>query len=159
MPTLKEVAADFLAQKRIAITGVSRHPRGHGSNVVYQRLRGLGYQVYAVNPNTETVEGDPCYRDLASIPGGVDAVVIGTRAETAQATVEECARLGILRVWMHRSMGPGCVSPSAAAWGRDRGISVIEGGCPLMYGRAADVGHKVMRFVCALAGTVPRRVA
>jgi predicted CoA-binding protein len=159
MRNIKEVAADFLAQKRIAVTGVSRHPRGHGSNVVYQRLRDLGYQVFAVNPNADTVEGDRCYRDLGSIPGGVDAVVIGTRAATAQATIEECARLGILRVWMHRSMGPGSVSRSAAARGRERGIGVIEGGCPLMYGPSADVGHKVMRFVCSLAGTVPRRVA
>jgi len=29
--------------------------------VVYQRLRQRGYQVFAVNPNADHVEGDPCY--------------------------------------------------------------------------------------------------
>jgi predicted CoA-binding protein len=75
MPTIKEAASEFLANSRVAITGVSREAKGHGSNVVYQRLRARGYEVFAVNPNAEEVEGDPCYRDLRSIPGGVEAVV------------------------------------------------------------------------------------
>jgi uncharacterized protein len=80
MPTVKQAASEFLANKRIAVTGVSRNPKGgHGSNIVYQRLRQRGYEVVAVNPNADTVEGDRCYHDLGSIPGGVDAVVIGTR--------------------------------------------------------------------------------
>src|SRR3974390_1953353 len=111
--TIKEAASAFLAKKRIAVTGVSRHPQGHGSNVVYQRLRERGYKVFAVNPNTDEVEGDRCYKDLKSIPGGVDAVVIGTRPEVAESTMRECAELGIKHVWMHR--GPGAGSVSAAA--------------------------------------------
>ena len=45
-------------------------------------------------------------RDLNSIPGGVDAVVIGTRPETADQTMRECAELGIEHVWMHRGPAP-----------------------------------------------------
>jgi CoA binding domain len=78
MPPIKDAAAEFLANKRVAVTGVSREAKGHGSNVVYQRLRQRGYEVFAVNPNADEVEGDPCYQDLRSIRGGVDAVVIGT---------------------------------------------------------------------------------
>ena len=69
MPTIKEAAAEFLESKRVAVTGVSREPKGHGGNVVYQRLRDRGYEVFAVNPNADEVEGDPCFHDLASIPG------------------------------------------------------------------------------------------
>jgi cation transport ATPase len=54
---------------------------------VYKRLRERGYEVFAVSPNADQVEGDPCYPDLRSIPGGVEAVVIGTRPETAEATL------------------------------------------------------------------------
>jgi predicted CoA-binding protein len=72
MPTIKEAASDFLANKRVAVTGVSREANGHGGNVVYQRLRDRGYEVFAVNPNADEVEGDPSYHDLRSIPGGVD---------------------------------------------------------------------------------------
>jgi hypothetical protein len=159
MPTTKEAAAEFLSRKRIAVTGVSQKPRGHGSNVVYQRLRERGYEVFAVNPNADRVEGDRCYHDLKSIPGGVEAVVIGTRPDAAEATVRECADLGVKHVWMHRSIGPGSVSAAATAWGREHGIRVIDGGCPLMFGPTADPGHRVMCWLLTLTGKVPRQVA
>lgn len=154
---IKETASEFLANKRIAVTGVSRKPEGHGSNVVYQRLRERGYDVFAVNPNADQVEGDKCYHDLKSIPGGVGAVVIGTRPETAEATMRECAELGIKLVWMHRSIGGGSVSATAASYGRQQGITVIPGGCPLMFEPVSDGGHRAMRFVFTLTGAVPRQ--
>ncbi len=158
MTTIKDAATQFLAKKRIAVTGVSRNPENHGSNVVYQRLRERGYEVFAVNPNAETVEGDPAFPDLASIPGGVDAVVIGTRPETAQTTMNECVELGIGHVWMHRLFGTGSVSDTAAEYGREHGVEVIDGGCPLMFDPTADPGHKVMRWMFTLTGKVPTRV-
>jgi uncharacterized protein len=156
--TIRDAATEFLANRRIAVTGVSRKAEGHGANVVYQRLRQRGYQVFAVNPNADEVEGDPAYHDLRSVPGGVEAVVIGTRPETADATMRECAEMGIKHVWMHRAFGGGSVSAAAAEYGRERGIEVIDGGCPLMFEPTADGAHKAMRFVCTLTGAVPRRV-
>lgn len=158
MKPIKEAAAEFLANKRIAVTGVSRNPQGHGSNVVYQRLRARGYDVFAVNPSADQVEGDKSYHDLKSIPGGVEAVVIGTRPEKADGTMRECVELGIKHVWMHRSVGGGSVSAAATAYGRQQGISVIPGGCPLMFEPVSDGGHKAMRFVFTLTGAVPRQV-
>ena len=107
MSRVKEAAQEFLSHKRVAVTGVSRSPKDHGSNVVYKRLRDRGYEVFAVNPNAESVEGDVCYDNLHSIPGGVDWVVIATRPETAEKTVHECVELGIDRV--------GCTVPSGPA--------------------------------------------
>ncbi len=156
MLTVKEAALEFLAHQRIAVTGVSRNGKDHGANVVYQRLRDRGYQVYAINPNTDRVEGDPCYHDLKSVPGGVEAVVIGTRPETAEATMRECVELGIKHVWMHRLFGAGSVSAAATEYGRQHGVTVIDGGCPLMFGPTADTGHKVMRHL--FTRSVPRRV-
>jgi uncharacterized protein len=158
MVTVKQAASEFLAHKRIAVTGVSRNPQGHGSNAVYQRLRDRGYEVFAINPNADEVEGDVCYHDLKSVPGGVEAVVIGTRPETAEATMRECAALGIRYVWMHRSFGAGSVSDAATTYGRQHGITVIDGGCPLMFNPTADVGHKAMRMVMTRTGKVPRQV-
>ncbi|MGB7962234.1 MAG: CoA-binding protein, partial [Propionicimonas sp.] len=71
MTATKDAAAEFLKLRRIAVTGVSAKPQGHGSNIVYARLRERGYEVFAVNPNSPTVEGDSTYPDLHSIPGGV----------------------------------------------------------------------------------------
>ena len=158
MAKIKEAASEFLANKRVAVTGVSRHPKNHGSNVVYKRLRERGYEVFAVNPNAEQVEGDRCYHDLRSIPDGVDAVVIATRPEIAEETMRECAELGINHVWMHRGPGAGSVSKPAAGYGRQHGIAVIDGGCPCMFGQTADFGHKAMRLMLTMSGNVPKEV-
>jgi uncharacterized protein len=158
MQKIKEAASEFLANKRVAVTGVSRHPKDHGSNVVYKRLRERGYEVFAINPNAEHVEGDQCYHDLRSVPDGVDAVVIATRPEIAEETMRECADLGIKHVWMHRGPGAGSVSKPAAAYGRRQGIAVIDGGCPCMFGQTSDFGHKAMRVMLTMSGNVPKEV-
>ena len=158
MVAVKDAAADFLAHKRIAVTGVSRTPASHGSNAVYKRLRDRGYEVFAVNPNADEVEGDRCYHDLRDIPGGVEAVVIATRPERAEETMHECAELGIKHAWMHRAFGAGSVCDEATVYGREHGITVIDGGCPLMFEPAADFGHKMMRFVFTRKGKVPKSV-
>ena len=67
MQRINEAAAAFLASKPVAVTGMFRTPKTHGSNNVYRRLRERGYQVFAVNPNTAKVGGDRSYPDLASI--------------------------------------------------------------------------------------------
>jgi predicted CoA-binding protein len=156
MQNIKEAAAAFLANKRVAVTGVSRRPKNHGSNTVYKRLRDRGYEVFAVNPNAREAEGDPCYPDLKSIPGGIQAVLIGTRPARAVDTMRECVELGIKYVWMHRGPGAGSVSVEATSYGREHGITVIDGGCPCMFGPTADFGHKIMRLV--YAGHVPKQV-
>jgi uncharacterized protein len=147
MLTMQEAATAFLAQKRIAVTGVSRTAKDHGANTVFKRLRDRGYEVFAVNPNADEVEGARSYHDLTSIPGGVDAVVIATAPDKAEGTMRECDELGVKHVWMHRSYGAGSVSDAATAYGRERGITVIDGGCPLMFEPTADFGHKVMRVI------------
>jgi len=156
MTTMQEAASEFLASKRIAVTGVSRKAKNHGANVVFNRLRDRGYEVFAVNPNTDEVEGTTSYHDLTSVPGGVDAVVIATAAHRAEGTMRECDELGIKHVWMHRSYGAGSVDDAATAYGRAHGITVIDGGCPLMFAPTADFGHKVMRAI--YRSHVPKRV-
>jgi predicted CoA-binding protein len=158
MTRTKDAADEFLACTRVAVTGVSANPKGHGSNAVYLRMRERGYQVFAVNPNAATVEGDATYPDLRSIPGGVEAVVIGTRPDRAEATMREAIDLGIKRVWMHRAFGAGSVSDSATALGRANGVTVIDGGCPLMFGPTADGGHRFMCRMLTMTGKVPRTV-
>lgn len=161
MLSMKEATSDFLAHKRVAVTGVSRRgAQAHGANLIYQRLRDRGYQVFAVNPNADEVEGDHCYHDLKSIPGSVDGVVIATRPEVADSTVQECEELGIKRVWMHQPpFGPGSASATAAEYGRQHGMTVIDGGCPCMFSPTADPGHKVLKLMGRVNGKVPRRIA
>ena len=156
MATLKQAADEFLAHRRIAVAGVSRTDSGHGANVVYKGLRKAGYEVFAVNPNAQEVDGDPCYSDLKSIPGGVDAVVVGTAPSDSAAIVRDCAELNIRRVWLHRAFGGSSVSDEAADLCRQNGITVIAGACPMMFLPGADFGHRCMRWVLNLTGGLPK---
>jgi len=148
---------DFLAQKRIAVAGVSRDNRGHPSaNLIYHRLKDTGHDVFAVNPNMSMFEGDRCYPDLKSIPGGVDGVVIITKPETTERIVRDADQASVRRVWMHQSMSGGSsISPAAIEYCRAHDIGVIEGGCPMMFGDGVDFGHACMRWVMKLTGKLP----
>ena len=155
--TLDSKVHDFLAQKRIAVAGVSRnggkHPAG---NLIYHRLKTTGHEVFAVNPHMQTFEGDRCYPDLRSIPGGVDGVVIITRPEVTERIVHDCVDAGVRRVWMHQSLGKGTsVSPTAIEYCRSHDVSVIAGACPMMYGDGVDVGHTCMRWFLRITGGLP----
>ena len=156
--TLAAKVADFLAQQRIAVAGVSRdksqHPAG---NLIFHKLKQRGQQVFPVNPNLDSFEGERCYPDLQSIPGGVDGVVIITRPETTERIVRDCTTAGVRRVWMHQSIAKGSsVSPEAVEYCRQHDISVIAGACPMMYGAGVDFGHRCMRWMLGLTGGLPR---
>jgi predicted CoA-binding protein len=155
MTTLRQAADDFLAQKRIAVAGVSRDGK-QPANLIYRRLRSTGHEVFAVNPNATAVEGDPCYAAVKDIPGGVDGVVVVTTPEAAEDVVADCAEAGVPRVWLHRGMGPGSSSEAAVGYCVEHGISVIPGGCPCMFGSTSDPGHRCMRVMLKVAGKLPR---
>ena len=148
---------EFLAQKRIAVAGVSRDESRHpAANLIYRRLKKTGHEVLAVNPNLQRFDGDRCYPDLRSNPGGVDGVVIVTRPETTEKIVRDCSDTGVRRVWMHQSMGQGSsVSPVAVEYCRRHDIHVTSGACPMMYGPGADFGHTCMRWILKLSGGLP----
>jgi uncharacterized protein len=158
MTTLETKVNDFLAQKRIAVVGVSRDDRQHpAANLIYRRLKKTGHDVFAVNPSLQTLDGDPCFPDLRSIPGGVDGAVIVTRPEITERIVRDCGEAGVPRVWMHQSMARGSsVSPNAVEYCRQHGISVIAGACPMMFGRGVDLGHTCMRLFMKLTGGLPK---
>jgi uncharacterized protein len=155
--TLDMKVNDFLAQKRIAVAGVSRNDSHHPSaNLIYRRLKNTGHEMFAVNPNLQTFEGDRCYPNVQSIPGGVDGMVIVTRPEIAERIVRDCGDAGVRRVWMHQSFAKGSsVSQGAVEYCRQHDITVIAGACPMMYGPGVDVGHTCMRWILKLTGGLP----
>jgi predicted CoA-binding protein len=155
--TLEAKVQDFLDQKRIAVAGVSRNKSAHPvGNLIYDRLKKTGHDVFAVNPNMASFEGDRCFPDLQSIPGGVDGVVIITRPETTAKIVRNCREAGVRRVWMHRSTAKGSsVSEEAVEYCRQQDISVIAGACPMMFGPDVDFPHACLRLFLKVSGSMP----
>jgi len=142
---------DFLAQKKIAVVGVSNQ-RDTGCNSNYLKFKNAGYQVYAVNPHISTYDGATCYPDLKSIPEKPDAVFILSNPKVTEMIVRQCVELGIKHVWMHCMMGtkPGLaagmtsVSRAAVEMCKANGIAVIPGTCPNQF-LQPDPFHGVMR--------------
>ena len=153
MSKIDALVQDFLAQKKIAIVGVS-DKRETGCNLAYRKFKQAGYTVSAVNPRLTAFEGDPCYPDLKSIPEKPEAVFILTNPKVAEKVVQQCVDLGIQHVWMHCLMGtkPGMaanmtsVSPEAVRLCRENGITVIPGSCPNQFLKP-DFGHVLMRLI------------
>jgi len=158
MSKIDTLVQDFLAQKKIAVVGVSDE-RETGCNLAYRKFKDTGYDVSAVNPRLTSFEGDPCYPDLQSIPEKPDAVFILTNPEITEQVVQQCVDLGIPRVWMHCLMGtkPGLaasmtsVSPDAVRMCQENGIDVIPGACPNQYLKP-DFGHALMRVMFRTLG-------
>lgn len=158
MNKLDTLVQDFLAQKKVAIVGVS-DKRETGCNDTYKKFKESGYQVYAVNPRISTYKDQACYADLKSIPEKVDAVFILASPKVTEQIVQECVDLGVQHVWMHCMMGtkPGLaagmtsVSQSAVEMCKANGIAVIPGACPNQFLKP-DVGHSIMRGMWRLLG-------
>jgi predicted CoA-binding protein len=157
MPTHQEAAEEFLSHKRIAVAGVSRNGGTHAGNGIYTRLRDVGYEVFAVNPNADTVMGEPCYRSLGDIPGGVDGVVIATNPRDSLSVAQEAHALGISRVWFHKNVGTTSYSREAHDYCRANGITALVS-CPLWYGQCSDGFHRVFGSFCRTFGRVPKEV-
>ena len=157
MSHLDQAAREFLTLGRVAVVGVSRSG-DQPANLIYRKLKTGDRQVFAVNPNAKTVEGDACFPDIASIPDGVDGAVIATHPDIASAVVDECAAAGIRQIWLHRSFGPGSVSVEAVERCRQLGLRAIPGACPMMYCEPVDPGHKCIRFLARITGKLPRPV-
>lgn len=158
MAKLDTLVRDFLAQKRIAVVGVS-DKRETGCNLAYRKFKEAGYTVSAVNPHLASFGGDPCYPDLKSVPEKPEAVFILANPGVSEQVVRECVDLGIQHVWMHCILGtkPGLaagmtsVSAEAVRLCRENGIAVIPGACPNQFLKP-DFGHAAMRVMFGAFG-------
>lgn len=146
---------DFLAQKRIAIVGVSREPRSFSAQLFAEFSR-RGYDVVPVNPGAPEVLGRPCFPRVQDIQPAPDAALLMTSPAATEAVVRDCAQAGIRRVWMYRAAGAGAVSPAAIEFCRQQGIAVVPGECPYMFLPQAGALHRIHGLLRKLTGHYPR---
>lgn len=146
----KKVVENFLAQKKIAVVGVSRTKTKFG-NTIYKELKQKGYNVYAVNPHTSTFDDDPCYTNLLSLPEKVDAVIICIPPAQTEAVVEQAKEAGIYKVWMQQ----GSQSEAAEKFCKENGIDYISNECILMFAQPTAFIHRAHRWVWGVLGKLP----
>lgn len=154
MSGIDTLAADFLSQQTFAIAGISRSGDNPGT-LIMKKLIQSGKTVYPVNPLAETIDGKRAYPSISQIDELVDVAVVTTHPDAALSVVEDCQAAGVSRIWIHRSFGQGSFSPEAVEQCHAAGITVIAGGCPMMFCPPVDFGHRCMRWMLAVAGKMP----
>ncbi len=157
MTTFKEAAEHFLALNTIAVAGVSSTKKD-AANYIFEKLQKSGYQVFAINPRVDEIDGHPCYPSLSALPEKPEGVVIGTSPKVTLQIVQECAALGIKNVWIHKSLDNGSYSEEAEKYCKENGIRLIPGGCPMMFCQPVDFAHKCIKWVLGTMGKLPKNI-
>jgi uncharacterized protein len=140
-------AEEFLTHRRLAVIGAS-DTAGNFAATVYDELRKRDHDPVAVNPGATTVHGDPCYPDLASVPGPVEGAIVMVGHERAADVVRDCVAAGVPRVWLFRGIGgTGAGSEEALAVAHEHELEVVAGACPLMFLEPVGWIHRVHRGV------------
>lgn len=141
----------FLSARKLAIIGASRNPKKFGRQV-YDALKKKGFTVYGVNPNTEDLDGDPCYRDIASLPAEVDRVFIVTPPEKTADNVRMALDKGIRNIWIQQRAD----SSEALDLLKDKDVNLIHNQCILMYAGPVTGPHAFHRFINKVFGKYPK---
>ncbi|HNS06461.1 MAG TPA: CoA-binding protein [Anaerolineaceae bacterium] len=151
MQNTRESIEKFLQLKKISVVGVSRNKDKFG-NMLYRELKNSGYQVMAVNPNADMVEGDRCYAGLGALPVKPEGVVVVVTPAEALQVVEEAAGLGITHIWLQ----PGASSRETDQKCEELNLNWISGECLFMYLEPVKSVHAFHRFIRRLLGRMPK---
>ena len=145
---------DFLAQKRLAIVGVS-HESKEFSNELFREFRRRGYDAVPVNPKMQVVEGQRCYARVQEIQPPVEGALLLLPAGAVDQVVRDCGEAGIRRVWLYHGTGTDASTESAVKFCKLHGIAVIAGYCPYMFLPNAQVFHRMHGFAERIMGKYP----
>ena len=148
--TSEKLVDEFLAQKKIAVIGVSRKKTKFG-NAIYRELKQKGYNVFPINPNMTAFEYDTCYPNLLSLPESVDAVVINVPPEQTIKVLREADQAGIRKVWLQQ----GSQSEGAIKFCEENGIECVANECILMFAQPSAFIHRAHKWVWGVLGKLP----
>jgi len=153
-----EAIEDFLAQKRIAMAGISRDPKSF-SVQLFEELCRRGYDMVPVNPNAAELNGRRCFPRIQDIQPPVEGVLLMTSPAGTEKVVHDCAEAGIRQVWMYRATGEGAVSEKAVTFCQEHGMHVVPGECPFMFLPDTAGFHRFHGFIRKITGRYPRRAS
>ena len=151
MMTTKAAVSDFVAQRALAVVGVSRSREKFG-NMAFRELKAKGYRVLPVNRNVDSIEGERCYPSLKELPEPVGGVLVVVPPAETVKVVQDAVEAGIQRVWLQR----GAESEAAIRTCEQHGVSVVSGECILMFAEPTGFGHRMHRWMRKLFGKLPR---
>jgi len=114
----------------------------------YRKLKKLGKTVYAVDPSTDSIDGDKAYANLAALPNPVDGLIVEVPKAETKDWVAAAADAGIKDVWVHMAHD----TPEAVALAKDKGINLRTGTCAVMYLNPGLSYHSIHKLIMKATG-------
>ena len=148
--TSKESVANFLSSKNLAVVGVSRKSSKFG-NIIYKELKKKGVNVFGVNPNMGSIEGDQCYKNLLGLKGKIDGVINVVSPNQTLEVVKQANEIGVKNIWMQQ----GSESEEAINFCKENGINEIHKECILMFAEPVKSIHSFHKWIWKIAGKLP----
>lgn len=117
-----------------AVVGATDQPGKYGG-IVYRDLKRKGFEVYAVNPYRETVDGDPSWPKVSDIPATPTMAVFVVPAKRGLEVLADIAQAGVNRIWLQ----PGASSPELIDALEAGGFDYVAEDCVMVKTRAKKV--------------------
>jgi len=114
----------------VAVVGATDDPGKYGF-VIYRDLKRKGFEVLAVNPNRDTVDGNPAYDGLSDLPMKPTIVNFVVPAHVTLAVLGEAKKLGYRNVWIQ----PGAESPEVMAYLGGSDFNYLANACIMVQSR------------------------
>lgn len=147
--TSNQSIQDFLAQKKIAVAGVSRKKSKFG-NALYNELKKKGYDVVPINPNLESYDDNKCYHSVLSLPDDVTGLVINTKTDVSKKLLKQATEKGIHHIWLQQ----GSADKNLLANLPNGNTNVVSGQCLLMFTNGEGV-HGFHKWIKKTFGNYP----
>ncbi len=119
----------------VAVVGATDDPSKYGS-VIYRDLKSKGFEVYAVNPHRETVDGDPAYPSLAELPDKPTIVNVVVPPHETLRVLRDAKEAGIARAWIQ----PGAADGRVIDYLEEHGFSYLANSCIMVRSRHRRAG-------------------
>lgn len=154
--SLEQAASDFLKQKVIAVFGLSTGDDDTAKSI-YEKLEESGYTAVGINPSRDIVKDIHCFPDLESVPMQVEAAVVVTNPKHLSGIVEQAVTANVKWLWLHKSFG-NSVDPDSVTIGRQKGLTIIDGACPMMFLEPVDGAHRCLKVFLNWFGRFPKQI-
>jgi uncharacterized protein len=150
MKATKASIDSFLSARKVAIAGVSRNPKKFGHQV-FLKLKEKGFEVYPINPFTDSIAGTPSFRGVGSLPLNVNCLLIVTPKKQTRDIVNEAISKGIDNIWIQQMSD----TPESIELATSNPVNLITKECILMHTEPVTGIHKFHRAIKRLFGRSP----
>ena len=151
MKASKKEIESFLSTKKIAIAGVSRNSKKFG-HAVYKDLSQKGFDVYPINPDTDSLGGTPCFQSVSALPSDVKNILIVTPKDQTAGLVKEAVSAGMSGIWIQQMSE----TPEAITFAEENRVNLISKECILMWAEPVKSIHRFHRGVKRLFGMLQK---